>query len=83
MEITCFGWTIIAPGIEADLSAGLLTVNATADYEKLCALDVLGLADSPTGDQQVYQEFREQLTRDERKGWYETALPWEGDHPAP
>ena len=54
--------------------AGLLAGNATADYEQLCALDVLDLADSPTGDQrEVYREFREQLTRDRRGGWSPSA----------
>ena len=39
-------------------------MNSAADYERLCALDVLGLADSPTGDQEdVYSEFKEQLMR--------------------
>ena len=72
----------MAPGIEVDLSAGFLVVDAVSDYEKLCALDVLGLADSPAGDQlEVYKEFREQLTRNPEKGWYETGLPWKGDHP--
>ena len=81
-EFTRFGWALMAPGIEADVSAGFLAVDAVSDYEKLCALDVLGLADSPAGDQlQVYKEFREQLTRDPEKGWYETGLPWKGDHP--
>lgn len=54
----------MALGMEADLSAAFLAVDAVSDYEKLCALDVLGLADSPAGDQlEVYKEFREQLTR--------------------
>ena len=61
-EFTRFGWALMAPGIEADLSAGILAVDAVSDYEKLCVLDVLGLADSPAGDQlEVYKEFREQL----------------------
>ena len=48
----------MAPGIEADASAGFLAVDAVSDYEKLCALDVLGLADSPADDQlEVYKEF--------------------------
>ena len=51
------------------------------NYEELCRLDVLGLSDTPTNDQRnVYTEFQEQLTRDE-KGWYETGLPWRGNHP--
>ena len=81
-ELTRFGWSLMAPGVEADLSAGYIAVNSTVDYEKLCALDVLGLADLPSGDQSdVYREFQEQLTRDEREGWYETSLPWKDNHP--
>ena len=81
-EFTHFGWALMAPGIEADLSAAFLAVDAGSDYEKLFALDVLGLADSPAGDQlEVYKEFREQLTQNPEKGWYETGLPWKGDHP--
>ena len=81
-ELTRFGWAIMAPGVEADLSAGFLAVDAIQDYELLCSLDVLGLADSPAGDQQeVYKEFREQLSRNAEEGWYETGLPWKGDHP--
>lgn len=63
-EFTRFSWALMALGMEADLSAAFLAVDAVSDYEKLCALDVLGLADSPAGDQlEVYKEFREQLTR--------------------
>ena len=79
-EFTRFGWTL-SPGAETDLSPVYLAVNSAADYERLCALDVLGLADSPTRDQEdVYSEFKEQLTRSS-DGRYETALPWKGDHP--
>ncbi|KAK3746439.1 hypothetical protein QZH41_016964 [Actinostola sp. cb2023] len=43
--------------------------------------DVLGLQDFPEGDQnQVYTEFKEQLVRSP-EGWYETGLPWKGNHP--
>ena len=80
-EFTRFGWTLMSPGAETDLSPVYLAANSAADYERLCALDVLGLADSPTGDQEdVYSEFKEQLTRSS-DGRYETALPWKGDHP--
>ena len=66
----------MALGIEADLSAGYLAVDVVSDYEKLCSLDVLGLADTPAGDQlEVHKEFCEQLTRNPEKGWYETGLP--------
>ena len=59
-EFTQFGWTIMSPGADGGLSPALLAVNSNADYEKLCALDVLRLADSATGDQNaVYDEFKE------------------------
>ena len=42
-------------------------------------MDVLGLEDTPTGDQNVvHAEFREQLQRSP-EGWYEAALPWRGN----
>ncbi len=59
----------------------LLTQTSQKDYEDLCCLDVLGLADGPEHDQSlVYSEFKEQLTRSPA-GWYETGLPWRGNHP--
>ena len=62
-------------------SCSRIAVNSTADYKRLCALDVLGLVDTPTGDQgDVYNEFKEQLSHSP-EGWYETALPWKGNHP--
>ncbi|XP_044182089.1 uncharacterized protein LOC114969988 [Acropora millepora] len=66
-ELTKFGWTIMSPGKEADISSMLLTQTAAADYEQLCKLD-------------VHEEFKEQLTRS-AEGWYETRLPWKGNHP--
>ena len=57
-----------------------LTQTSSADYEKLCRLDILGIEDSPTGDQgEVYKEFQEQLQRNSEK-WYETTLLWKGNH---
>ena len=42
----------------------------------------VGTGRYPGHDQnEVYAEFREQLVRDE-EGWYETALPWKGNHPS-
>jgi hypothetical protein len=59
----------------------LLTQTSQADYEELCRLDVLGLKYTPTNDQHsVFDEFKEQLIRDPA-GWYETGLPWRGNHP--
>ena len=59
-----------------------MTQTSSLDYETLCRLDVLGIADSASGDEdEVYSEFKEQLKRDE-EGWYEAGLPWKGNHPS-
>ena len=80
-ERTEFGWTILAKSKELDHSAMFLAQTSQTDYEELCRLDVLGLADKPENDQsEVYAEFREQLARSEEKR-YETGLPWKGNHP--
>jgi hypothetical protein len=58
-----------------------LMQTSQSDYEELCWMDVLGLADNPEHDEhEVYAEFREQLTKS-GEGWYETGLPWKGNHP--
>lgn len=80
-ELTRFGWTILSSGKEVSLQNMLLTQTAIGDYEQLCRMGVLGLADTPSGDQGVvHAEFLEGLRRDP-EGWYETGLPWKGDHP--
>ena len=71
----------MSPEKEADISSMLLTQTAAADYEQLCKPDVLGIQDTAIGDQaDVYKEFKEQLARS-AEGWYETGLPWKGNHP--
>ena len=73
-KLTSFGWTIMSPGAETNLSNVYLTRSSSTDYEELCSLGVLGLEDKPAGDQQaVYSEFQEQLVR-HPEGWYETGL---------
>ena len=73
-ELTKFGWIIMSPETEQDLTS-------MYDYEQLCRLDVLGLEDQPTGDQAaIYEEFKEQLIRSD-EGWYETGLLWKPRHP--
>lgn len=80
-ELTKLGWFIMSPGSEFDKAKMFLTQTTHSDYEQLCKLDVLGLEDKPENDQgQVYSEFKEQLVRN-GQGWYETALPWRGNHP--
>ncbi|KAK3723360.1 hypothetical protein QZH41_012354, partial [Actinostola sp. cb2023] len=80
-EQTRFGWTIMTTGAEAELQNMFLTQTAVEDYEELCRLDVLGIQDVHSGDQGVvHDEFVEKLQRSP-EGWYETGLPWKGDHP--
>ena len=70
----------MSPGKETE-GPILLTQSTTLDYEQLCSFDILGLADRDENDQKmVFSEFEEQLTRDQA-GWYETTLPWKGNHP--
>ena len=78
-EHTKFGWSIMSPGAVQQVSLACLATNSATDYENLCALDVLGLADTTGKESNVLGEFREQLTRSE-DGWYETALPWKPNH---
>ena len=80
-ELTSFGWTIMSPGAETNLSSVYLTRSSSTDFEQLCSLDVLGLEDKPAYNQQaVYSEFQEQLVR-HPEGWYETGLLWTAGHP--
>ena len=80
-EKTKLGWFVLSPGQEFNYSRMMLRQTSQTDYEELCRLDVLGLADSSEHDQlAVYSQFKEQLVRAE-KGWYETGLPWRGNHP--
>lgn len=59
----------MSPGMEFDRSTTFLTQTAQSDFENLCRLDVLGLADTLENDQSaVYDEFKEQLVRDPA-GW--------------
>ena len=57
-----------------------LTQTTVNNFENLCRMDVLGLADSPGNDQSaVHSEFPEQLQRSP-EGWYQTHLPWKGNY---
>ncbi len=68
-ELTKMGWFVMIPGTEFDRNTMLYSQTSQSDYEDLCRMDVLGLADASEDDQ--HQE-----------GWYETGLPWRANHPA-
>ena len=79
-EYTKFGWTIMSPGTGGDVDSMFLAHTMQSDYEDLCRMDVVGITDPPSGDQSVvHAEFLEQLQRSP-EGWYESGLPWKGDH---
>ena len=44
-ELTAFGWSMMSPGKEVNLSNTYLARTSFGDYEQLCNLDVLGLED--------------------------------------
>ena len=50
-EKTKLGWFILSPGQEFNHNRMMLTQTSQTDYEELCPLDVLGLADSSEHDQ--------------------------------
>jgi hypothetical protein len=54
--------TIMSQVQENEEGLVFLTKWTSTDYEQLCALDVLGLADSHENNQyEVYEEFKEKL----------------------
>lgn len=74
-EFTKFGWTIMSPGTDDDLTKMLFTQSSMHDYQKLCDLDVLGIKEPLKEQQPIYEDFKEQLSQSE-EGWYETGLLW-------
>ncbi len=78
-EPTRFGWAMMSPGAEQETTVGCLAVNSTTDYDNLCSLDILGLADTLDHKEHFMDEFKEQLTRSD-DGRFETSLPWKPNH---
>ena len=81
-EFTMLGWPIYGqhPGVESGVDKQFLLKTGQEEFEKLCSLDVLGIAD--TGAKQdglVHEEFLQQLTKTP-DGYYKTKLPWKEDH---
>jgi hypothetical protein len=72
-EPTRFGWAMMSPGAEQERTVGCLDVNSTTDYDNLCSLDILGLADTLDHKEHFVDEFKEQLTRSD-DGRFETSL---------
>ncbi|XP_048575296.1 uncharacterized protein LOC116604510 [Nematostella vectensis] len=74
VEGTTFGWVVHGGKEYAD--GRCMFVRETNDYERLYALDVLGIEDrSETDQSDVYSEFRENISRTD-DGRYEVSVPW-------
>jgi hypothetical protein len=63
----------MSPGEDGMETFGYLAVNLISDYDNLRALVVLGLADNVGADGDVFDKFKEQLTRS-KDGWYENSM---------
>ena len=68
-------------GAEVDSQNMFLTQTSIGDYEELCRMNVLGLQDTPIGDQDVVHLVHLEQLKRSPEGWYETALPWKLGHP--
>ena len=80
-EYTAFGWMLTSGEKEKGFNQMLLARDTEADYTELCKVDVLGIKDkNETRNDEVYQEFKEQLGRNET-GCYETNLLWKANSP--
>ena len=58
----------------ADFTTFGCIVSSSADFERLCSLDVLGIQ-TEDGNEQVHLEFKDKFERSE-EGWYHTGLIW-------
>ena len=49
-QLTCFGWLLMSPGIEAEINKLMCSKTSINDYENLCRLDVLSGRDIARND---------------------------------
>jgi hypothetical protein len=79
-EFTMLGWALYGKIVSMESSEKGLFLNSKSEFEKLCSVDVLGLAEKLETDTEFHEDFIEHLRRTE-KGFYQTNLPWRPDHP--
>ena len=61
-ELTRFGWFIMSPGHESNLTHLLFSNTSAQDYKKLCSLDVLGIEENHNlKDTEILDRFKKQL----------------------
>ena len=76
------GWTVYGRQLlsECGPEKQFLMKTGQEEFEKLCSLDVLGLADKEArGESKLHEDFIQQLNKTPA-GYYETKLPWKEDH---
>lgn len=80
-EFTKLGWTIYGRQMasESQTEKQFFLQSSQDQFEKLCSLDVLGIADANSDNVLIHEDFLQQLNRTE-EGFYETKLPWKEDH---
>lgn len=67
-ELTKFGWTIMSPGKEVDLSNMFLMQTAAADFEQLCKVDVLEVTNQAETNQMCLRSSRNNSLEVQRGG---------------
>ena len=81
-ELTMFGW--ISAGkvtnTHSETDKNFLAISSRDDFERMCAMDVLGILE--TKEEQFHEYFKGTLQR-LSNGTYSTHLPWKTDCPAP
>ena len=79
-EFTMLGWALYGKIVSMESSEKGFFLNSQSEFEKLCSVDVLGLAEKLETDTEFHEDFIEHLRQTE-KGFYRTNMPWRPDHP--
>ena len=91
--LTRFGWFIMSPGHESNMTHLLFSNISAQDHDVLgieknhvvfkylCYLDVLGIEENHSlKDTEILDRLKKQLKQSD-EGWYKTGLIWKTDHP--
>ena len=73
--LTRFGWFIMSPGHESNMTHLLFSNISAQDH------DVLGIEENHSlKDTEILDRLKKQLKQSDQ-GWYKTGLIWKTDHP--
>ncbi|XP_028413677.1 uncharacterized protein LOC114536534 [Dendronephthya gigantea] len=79
-EFTKLGWALCGKIVSMESAEKEFFLNSQSEFEKLCSVDVLGLAEKLETETEFHENFIKHLHQTD-KGFYETDLPWRPDHP--